>query len=104
MNSAIKSSMLVVVNTIFISIGQAYLLQESDVTPYDYSFPVNVCPPPLCELPVNRTGGNCEIVYVSGFKERPTQIAQLFYLEYQTKFTLRLFGHSWGKMAFIDLF
>jgi hypothetical protein len=94
MNSAIKSSVLVVINSVFISIGLVYLLQESDVTPYDYSFPVNVCPPPLCELPVNSAGGNCEIVYISGFKERPTQVAQFFYLEYPTNFTLRLFGHS----------
>ena len=70
------------------------LLQESDVTPYDCSFPVNDRPPPLCELSVNRTGGSCEIVYISGFKERPTQVAQFFYLEYQTNSTLRLFGHS----------
>jgi hypothetical protein len=94
MNSAIKSTMLVVVNSALIPIGLVYLLQESDVTPYDYSFSVNVCPPPLCELPANRTGGSCEIVYISGFKERPTQVAQLFYLEYPSDFTLRLLGHS----------
>ena len=94
MNSAIKSSMLVVVNSVLISIGLVYLLQESDVTPYDYSFPVNVSPPPLCELLVNGPGGSCEIVYISGSEERPTQVAQFFYLEYQTNSTLRLFGHS----------
>ena len=94
MNSAIKSAMLVVVNSALIPIGLVYFLQESDVTSYDYSFPVNVCPPPLCELLVNRAGGNCEIVYIPGFKERSTQVAQFFNLEYQAKFTLRLFGHS----------
>ena len=94
MNSAIKSAMLVVVSSALIPIGLVYFLQESDVTSYNYSFPVNVCPPPLCELLVNSTGGSCEGVYVPGFKERSTQVAQIFNLEYQTKFTLRFFGHS----------
>ena len=93
MKSAIKSSMIVVLNSVFISIGQDHL-QESDVASYNDSLPVNVCPPPLCELPVNSAGGNCEIMYISGFKERPTQVAQFFFFEYQTNSTLRLFGHS----------
>jgi hypothetical protein len=93
MKSAIKSSMIVVLNSVFISIGQDHL-QESDVASYNDSLPVNVCPPLLCELPVNSAGGNCEIMYISGFKERPTQVAQLFYLEYPSDFTLRLLGHS----------
>ena len=94
MNSAIKSAMLVVVSSALIPIGLVYFLQESDVPSYDYSFPVNVCPPPLCELLVNSAGGNCEDVYVPGFKERSTQVAQIFSLESQAKFTIRFFGHS----------